>query len=529
MKTFRCYFSIDSEPQKKHLAKLVRKGVRRTVVVVSIFLISQAIFSACGAIARNGGVLQSIRAISTDIWWLKWHAHARPRIVEGSAEVRPTRFHERWTKIASVKTLSLDESNHRVLYSSMSDVAGDGLGHALATFNTEVATALRLGLTYTHRRATFSSLTKDDKHAVEKFFGFGWGEISRENIQRSVCDMDPYFYDSGKKNTRVCQVCDKMRPRPHEGSLVDVKNIVQLPSVVSFHNTSGCYDDFVTCRNRVRDELLARYPRNTLFAMTLEGCASMGPNSLFGQTAGWFYDHYWRRPALEGRELSFDPGELTIAIHARRGDFLSPTNTKRTATPSDSFRKSVVEIIGIAKNVGGPFASLPVAVHVYSEGVFKKKSGVGHDISKMEKVFLDTAGRAETAAHWEGEIGRLVPAFGAAADAGLRVEMHIAEDTIRCLHEMVSADIFIGSMSGMSSHIVHSLSRGVVILPGVVESGADGYRSEGPRFGASHYDVGSGRIEYGKFARHWRAYAEDFERRRPTSTSARWHRFGVDW
>lgn len=511
MKTLRRYFSMDSEPQKKHLARQLRKGVRRAVVVVSIFLVSQAMCSSFGAIARNGGLLQSIHAISTDICWLKWHAHARRRIVEGSAEARLSRFHERWTKIASVKTLSLDESNHRVLYSSMSDVAGDGLGHALATFNTEVATALHLGLTYTHRRATFSSLTKDDRHAVENFFGFGWGEISRENIQRSVCDMDAYFYDSAKKFARVCQVCDKMRPRPHVGSVVDVENIVQLPSVVSFHNTSGCHDDFVSCRNRVRDELLAQYPRNTLFTMTLEGCASMGPNSMFGETAGWFYDHYWRRPALESRELSFNAAELTIAIHARRGDFLSATNTKRTATPSESFRQSLVEIIGIVKNTGGPFATLPVAVHVYSEGVLKR-SGVGHDISKMEKIFLDSAGKAETAAQWEEGIARQVGEFADAdADAGVRVEMHIAEDTIGCLHEMVSADIFIGSMSGMSTHIVHSLSRGVVVLPGVVESGSDRYGSEGGRFGASHYDVGSGRIERGKFGGDWRAYADDFQ------------------
>lgn len=432
--------------------------------------------------------------------------------------VRLSRFDERWSRVLSIKTLDLKQSNHRVLYSSMSDKSGDGLGHSLATFNAEVSTALELGLTYTHRKATSSSLTSKDKNSVEDFFGFGYGEIPRENIQRTVCDMEEKLYDgvydlvgpqAGRKLNRVCAPCGKLRPLPHIGSLVDVRRMVELPQVASFPITTGCNrgeNNHIACRRRVSDELLAEYPSHTLFKMTQQGCDTMGPNSKFEKTAGWFYDHYWRRPSLRNRTLSLDPSELTITIHARRGDFLSRTNARK-ATPSRSFQKALADILMITEQIGGSFAALPVAIHIFSEGTFNGAAGAGHDVRMMQKVFVGVDGKPETAEQWEGAVKSLVPKV----KFDLRVELHIAEETLSSLHEMVTSDIFIGSDSGMSIGIVKSLSRGVVILPGHVNNSPDAYRTEGTRFGTSAYDMRSGQIDYSRFAHHWAAYSEDFQ------------------
>lgn len=432
--------------------------------------------------------------------------------------VRLSRFDERWSRVLSIKTLNLKQSNHRVLYSSMSDKSGDGLGHSLATFNAEVSTALHLGLTYTHRKATFSSLTRKDKNAVELFFGFGYGEIPRENIQRTVCDMEENLYDgvydvvgpqAGSKLNRICAPCGKMRPLPHIGSLVDVRTMVELPQAASFPTTIGCnrgeYSS-IACRKRVSDELLAEYPSHTLFTMTHKGCDTMGPNSEFEDTAGWFYDHYWRRPSLRNRSLSLDPSELTITIHARRGDFLSHTNTRK-ATPSRSFQNALADIIMITKQIGGPFAALPVAIHIYSEGIFNGAAGAGHDVRMMQKVFVGVDGKPETAKQWEMAVKNLIPNL----NFHLRVELHIAQETLSSLHEMVTSDVFIGSDSGMSIGIVKSLSRGVVLLPGHVNNSPDAYRDERTRFGTSAYNRRSGQIEYSRFAHHWAAYSKDFQ------------------
>lgn len=494
----------------KYMLRRLRPGIHHLTVILLIITAVQTIFFILNTGTRHETFQKSINAISKDICWLHWQPHARPLVVRGIPGVRKSRFHEIWTKIRTVNTLSLEESNHRVLYSSMSDVSGDGLGHAMATFNTEVATALYLGLTYTHRKAMFSSLTNNDKDAVENFFGWGYGEVSRESVQRTVCDgIGPTMYDGVYKAVRICQTCGKLRPMPHTGSPINVTKIVQMPAVVTFPNTTGCHEDYVSCRNRMKKEMLDQYPGNTLFSMTLQGCDRMGPNSKFGETAGWFYSHYWRRPSMNERSLSLNPDELSIAIHARRGDFLSPTNSKRTATPSASFIKTLSELILVVQNVGGPFSKLPVAIHVYSEGVFKHKSQ-GHDISRMQKIFIGTDGTPETAKQWEEGITRLlIPHFTRTPLPSLRVQLHIAEDTLKSLHDMVSADIFIGSSSGMSMHIIHSLSRGVVLLPGEVSNGPDELRHETSRFGASNYAISSGRIEYST-AHHWSAYAKDF-------------------
>lgn len=79
----------------------------------------------------------------------------------------------------------------------------------MATLNAEVMTALRLGLTYTHRVARYGSLVSLDFKRniglgrekgsvaglspaggrIEGFFGWGVGEIPREAVQEVACKV----------------------------------------------------------------------------------------------------------------------------------------------------------------------------------------------------------------------------------------------------------------------------------------------------------------------------------------------------
>ena len=46
----------------------------------------------------------------------------------------------------------------------------------------------------------------------------------------------------------------------------------------------------------------------------------------------------------------------------------------------------------------------------------------------------------------------------------IKVELRVAADTLQSLHEMIAADVFIGSNSGLSTHVVGSISRGAMQL-----------------------------------------------------------------
>ncbi len=47
----------------------------------------------------------------------------------------------------------------------------------------------------------------------------------------------------------------------------------------------------------------------------------------------------------------------------------------------------------------------------------------------------------------------------------IRVQMHVASYTVRALHDMIAADFFVCSLSGISVQIVSTYARGIAILP----------------------------------------------------------------
>jgi hypothetical protein len=434
-------------------------------------------------------------------------------VAGGGRPARTPRFNLRWRRIPVVRTPTLDESNHRVLYSAMSDVSGDGLGHALSTFNAEVSTALAMGLTYSHRVASFGKLTEENAAAVDGFFGFAEGELPRREIQRHVCDMDPDKFDNSTAGRpRTCQVCSRLRRQPHKGTAVSVSELVPLPPACSYNSVEGCApgEQRGVCMARLRERLLLQHPAHTLFTMTTEGCDRMGPFSDFSASAGWFYDHYWRRPSIAARSLSsLDDSELTIAVHARRGDFLR-LGKHRQPTSSKAFIRAIVSAVTVVQNLGGPMADMPVAVHVYSEGVYTAGTHSGHDVSKMSKDFVDLDGTIQTEHWWEGQLAQLL-AKQVRAPPRVRAVMHIAQDTISSLHEMVSSDLFVGSRSGLSNSIVRALSRGVLLLAGPCDL---------TRVGTSCYDLETGDIDRQSFAKGWTVYATDFEGHLPRAAGA---------
>lgn len=333
-----------------------------------------------------------------------------------------SRFDVPWNRTPDVHLPTLAESGHRVLFSSVSSAANSGLGHMLAVMNSEVHTAMLLGLTYTHRLSSYGSLSAKNVMRVDDFFGWGRDEIPRLNVYNSVCgEKNNGTYDgpwkergSGKKRKlrRPCMECEQIKnpgvSRDHALLGMDVRQLIQVPTSVSFHLCNSVSDpelDSLSCR-AVRD-FRSKYTNvsHTLFHMGAAVCDILPALSDFSRTRGWFYWRYWRAhmrqqnmlQSLRSRpKLQMSDRELSIAVHVRRGDFLLKQNKRkgRTLVSMKTFAQAVRNVIVVVQSEAGPFSALPVRVYIYSEG--KRPAGSraqdAHDVTKLSNEFVDMDG-----------------------------------------------------------------------------------------------------------------------------------------
>jgi len=172
--------------------------------------------------------------------------------------------------------------------------------------------------------------------------------------------------------------------------------------------------------------------------------------------------------------VNFAENEVSVAIHARRGDFFAARNNRRMV-PSRAFAVVVRQVAKTMQHVGGVFAAMPVAVYVYSEGR-RAAGGADHDVLHMDRSFLDADGSARDARWFQTLLTGRERADGNGTHsilerttmfpAGVRTEFRISRDVAESLHEMASADVFVGSESDLSQYAVRIVSRGgLQLLP----------------------------------------------------------------
>lgn len=158
-----------------------------------------------------------------------------------------------------------------------------------------------------------------------------------------------------------------------------------------------------------------------------------------------------RRPQLDF--LRHDM--INVAVHARRGDFVG----RRIMVSVQSFIVAIRQIFKHVIYETGLLSDTPVRILFYSEGRFLSKNSYGmHDISRMTKEFVDSdqtivnrSKVTEQLLHYDDQLGKMF-------SSGLEVVFRISENTIQSVHEMVAADIFIGSASSFSIYLIGSLS-----------------------------------------------------------------------
>lgn len=438
-----------------------------------------------------------------------------------------SRFDVPWLMLPRVYMKSLEEARGRVLFSTLKVHMSDGIGHAFTVLNAEVTTALTLGLAYTHRVGFYGSLSKYERDLVENLFGWGASELPRSFLEREVCLVEEVSHRPNAAQVDKCPICASIL----RNSTLPISSIVEVPESITYGCTS-CR----ASRAAVKDFLKRHTEKNTLFQMAPQRCDLSPKAPDFTQSYQYFYWKYWdahsslsfppvhreenskhKLPVPEKRTpVNFNEHELTIAIHARRGDFLDARN-HRGMVSSHVFASVVREVSRKVRSVQSPFAKMPMAVLVYSEG--RRVAGVSgglHDVQLMDKKYVDSDGSVRDA-RWLHRL--VVPSKSKAAGgdyateleitsefpAGVRLELRISTSIAESIHEMASADVFIGSMSDMSQYAVRTVSRaGIQLLPT--------YFGQLGGCCTVRFDPLTGRIYDGdRIDRYWRKYAQSNE------------------
>lgn len=177
-----------------------------------------------------------------------------------------------------------------------------------------------------------------------------------------------------------------------------------------------------------------------------------------------------RTANIRDNPLNMNDHEFTIAVHVRRGDFF--VDKKRKMLKSVVYARLVRTIQDVVEEVGGKFGSLPVAVYIFSEGRPLSGTFETHVQKKLSKQYIDEYGVVRSARWWAQLVSSQTPqgagrprARRAKQVKAPRVELRVNEPTVQTMHQMIRADIFIGSVSGLSNNVVRSLARGIGIYP----------------------------------------------------------------
>lgn len=425
------------------------------------------------------------------------------------------RLHSPWFRPHSIKLLTPEESNYRYLYSSTRVATSDGIGHSMGVINRDFNFAIALNLTYTHRVGMYSSLTAKDIFAVENFFGWGDGEIPRTHLQKEGCVAKNHEWP-GPSQINECHICEQPLPN---GAL-KIKYLVDIPTDLR----SNCVYPDDPCQPMKLKFLSAHKQSHTIFQASRRTCSPPATDGNFLVTKSLFFHKYWSRhgrlpwnpvhsqSSNDPRPIRYKQEALNVALHIRRGDFLDPeTQAKRTITKDETFAKVLVDALAIVDTVGGNFSTIPIVVHIYSEGKLTQNQVPSvHAIEMQENQYYDSNGTARDATWWTELILQTTPSKELPALLSLRerikVVMHISEDTLLCLHEMVSADIFIGSKSGLSNALVWSLSRGVVLIPHASTINVE-HGKKGEICCSVPFKNNNGFFDHTIFNLYWTAYA----------------------
>ena len=202
--------------------------------------------------------------------------------------------------------------------------------------------------------------------------------------------------------------------------------LIELP-LFEIHITSNEQDDEAIYQ--AVDQFVRSHPEpNTAFRIR---------NNRFGDyeyasTRDWFLNAYAKARELLPIPLSFNPNELNIAVHIRRGDLLPGRQFSDLSARMlpDAWYLKILNVV--AQNT-----HRTLAIHVFSEG-------------KNGQYYSEDGTPFSWKSHFQ--------------DTRYKVYEHIDSDFMGTFHHLLNADVLIGSKSGMS-HLAGMLGKHIKIMP----------------------------------------------------------------
>ena len=177
------------------------------------------------------------------------------------------------------------------------------------------------------------------------------------------------------------------------------------------------------------DQFIQAHPEpNTVFQLR---------NNRFGDyeyasTLTWFRDAYDSARKSDPIALYYQPQALNIAVHIRRGDLLPGrqfSDLSSRMLPDSWYIAILNHIMAQTKN--------PLSIHIFSEG----KNGL-----------------------YQSEMGEAFSWVNFYAHTGHRITEHIDTPFLDTFHQLLHADILIGSKSGMT-HLAGMLGDPIKLVP----------------------------------------------------------------
>lgn len=365
-----------------------------------------------------------------------------------------------------------EKSDYRFLVSTDSTYVGENVAERFLVLNFERMVADLLGLTYIDRHHSFGSLTAYDSYAVDNFFGW----FSPDFFQR-VCKSQRSIRIR-KQCSQKLVVCQRLNdPNPF------VDRIVGVPKEIALCARSP---GLTSCRKSVRSFLRLNPANRTLFHMPLTLCSWKLAWPDQTTTRGWHFSRYWSQP----RSSRLDPRFVNIAVHVRRNSrgMLRVRNAGRLIETGFSiadraYAAVIAQVIhairqeemNALKEVDGTASVRTVfRIKIYSEGMCRpnawhpllrfliRRGAFGRDVNNYDTMYLSDDGIEQDEGYWEDLLNE---AANGHEMEDTRVDLHISEDWLEGMEQMIAADVFIGSVASTSVHMVGELSRGIAMLP----------------------------------------------------------------
>lgn len=216
-------------------------------------------------------------------------------------------------------------------------------------------------MTYSHRVSRYGSFTLLDPEAVERFFGWAYepNVLLRHRLFKTVCSkltwrlLDKNCYEP-------LPFCEKLKA---DNGLVD--RMVTIPE----HVIMCMKEPDAKTRNcpKLLRDFTNKHPQpRTLFLTPTTLCSWKMYWSSQKDTRSWHFERYWSQK----RRSMFNPTEINIALHVRRGDFLRLSH--RTSISDHSYAllvRQIVASIEDAEKIDKEERDLRFRVHVYSQGL----------------------------------------------------------------------------------------------------------------------------------------------------------------